>query len=85
MCRLSRWEVSKPLPVMIAECEIPPLLRDRLYADFREDYDGALQSVIAVINQPAGAFALELLRPSIEPVAAQVAEQGGVHQDLIAR
>lgn len=37
------------LPLLIEECEIPLLLRDKLFADFRTDYDKGLRSVLDAI------------------------------------
>ena len=39
------------LPVLIDDCEIPPLLRDRVYADFRSDYDAGLAALLGVLEQ----------------------------------
>ena len=39
------------LPVLIEDCEIPFLLRDRVYADFRTDYDLGLNSLLKVFQQ----------------------------------
>ena len=40
------------LPIMLADCQLPGFLRDRLYADFRDpdDYDNALQKLLASIG-----------------------------------
>jgi hypothetical protein len=40
------------LPILLADCEIPGFLRDRLYADFRDpaDYDGALKKLLASVG-----------------------------------
>ena len=37
------------LPVLIEDCEIPLFLRDKLYADFRHDFDGGLQTILESI------------------------------------
>ena len=34
------------LPVLLEDCQIPLFLRDKLYADFREDFDEGLRSVL---------------------------------------
>ena len=39
------------LPVRIDDSIAPPLLRDRLYADFRHDYQAGLRSLVEVFNQ----------------------------------
>lgn len=36
------------LPILIEDCEIPPLLAHRRYADFRTDYDSALQELLSL-------------------------------------
>src|SRR6516162_9728741 len=35
------------LPVLLEDCELPMLLRDRLYADFRTDFNVGLQTLLA--------------------------------------
>lgn len=46
------------LPVLIEDCEIPLFLRDKMYADFRKDYDKGISDVLdgiaAVINADQG-------------------------------
>jgi hypothetical protein len=46
------------LPVVIEDCEIPLFLRDKMYADFRMDFDFGLQAVLdgiaKVINADQG-------------------------------
>jgi len=39
------------LPLLVEDCEIPSLLKDRLYADFRRDYGRGLQSLLRVLKQ----------------------------------
>jgi hypothetical protein len=39
------------LPVLIEDCELPTLLRDRVYADFRGDFEVGLQRLLAVFQQ----------------------------------
>src|SRR5438094_511870 len=38
------------IPVLLADCEIPPLLSHRRFADFRQDYDGALSELLSLWN-----------------------------------
>jgi TIR domain len=38
------------LPVLLEDCELPMLLRDRLYADFRADFDVGLQALLAAFE-----------------------------------
>ncbi|MEZ6031992.1 MAG: toll/interleukin-1 receptor domain-containing protein [Planctomycetaceae bacterium] len=49
------------LPAIIKDCEIPTLLKDRIYADFRSDFDIGLNGLLRVLKQES-ATAL-----SIEP------------------
>ena len=39
------------LPTLMEDCEIPELLRDRVYADFRKSYERGLASLFAVFAQ----------------------------------
>ncbi len=39
------------LPVLIEDCELPTLLKDRVYADFRHDFNTGLQKLLAVFGQ----------------------------------
>lgn len=45
------------LPVLIGDCEIPPFLRDKLYADFRLDYDAGLQALMRRLQVLSSAVA----------------------------
>lgn len=40
------------LPLLVEECDIPLFLRDKKYADFREDYSSGLAQLIAAIKPP---------------------------------
>ena len=39
------------LPVLIEDCEVPMLLKDRLYADFRHGFKVGLEQLLAVFDQ----------------------------------
>ena len=39
------------LPILIDNCEIPTSLDDRLYADFRQDFDFGLNKIIQVVGR----------------------------------
>src|SRR6516162_2150465 len=39
------------LPVLIEDCELPSLLKDRVYADFRRDFNAGLQKLRALFEQ----------------------------------
>ena len=40
------------LPLLIADCEIPPFLRDKLYADFRASYAAGLELLLRRLAPP---------------------------------
>ena len=40
---------AKIIPVLLQECSIPPLLKDKVYADFRHDYSAGLMSLLRVV------------------------------------
>ena len=37
------------LPLLIEDCVIPPFLRDKLYADFRRNFDEGLRAVLEAV------------------------------------
>lgn len=39
------------LPIVIDNCKIPLLLRDKLYADFRTDFGSGLKQILAVVGK----------------------------------
>src|ERR1041385_6830719 len=41
------------LPVLKEDCDVPPLLADRVYADFRRDYEAGLKGLLSVLEQEA--------------------------------
>ena len=41
------------LPLMFKDCNLPPLLAHRRYADFRSDYDSALSELLDVLGKDA--------------------------------
>jgi hypothetical protein len=41
------------LPLLSETCEIPVFLRDKKYADFRENYRGGLHELLAVFHRPS--------------------------------
>lgn len=43
----------KILPVLIDDCDVPVFLREKLYADFRTDYENGLQMLREAIVRPA--------------------------------
>ncbi len=45
------------IPIKIDDCDVPVLLRDRVYADFRTDYDKGLNSLLAVFEQESKSIA----------------------------
>jgi HEAT repeat protein len=40
------------LPLLIAECNLPPFLKDRKYADFRDSYESGLGALLARVASP---------------------------------
>lgn len=46
------------LPVLIEDCEVPPLLRHRRYADFRADYERGLADLAGVWGKDRGAVSV---------------------------
>ena len=34
------------MPILLQDCQIPLFLREKLYADFRSDFDAGLQTVL---------------------------------------
>lgn len=38
------------LPIVIDDCKLPLLVRDKLYADFRNDFDDGMKKLLAVIS-----------------------------------
>jgi hypothetical protein len=45
------------LPVLIEDCELPTLLKDRVYADFRYAFNDGLQKLLAVFEQEGESIA----------------------------
>jgi len=52
------------LPLLIDPCEVPLLLRDKLYADFREDFDIGMQQLLQtfLVDPHIGGHNLETVR-----------------------
>lgn len=53
MRQLAREEIVI-LPVLIADCDLPPLLADLKYADFRHSFERGLEALIAAIRSREG-------------------------------
>lgn len=68
------------LPIMLADCQIPGFLRDRLYADFRDlgDYDNALRRLLASIG-------VEITKGQKATIADPFAERLGRVRNFYAR
>ena len=54
MARQYENDNVRVLPVLFADCAVPPLLRDILYADFRNDFESGYSSLLAAIRQNRG-------------------------------
>jgi len=52
------------LPVLYRDCQIPPLLRDRRYADFRTDYQAGLRSLLEVFGQESVVVSVPAIPPT---------------------
>lgn len=39
------------LPILLEDCEIPLLLKDKLYVDFREDFDAGFKKILSVVSK----------------------------------
>ncbi len=63
------------LPVLIEDCEIPPLLKDRLYADFRSDYNSALKVLIEVLSQETPVFSAMLPEKEYRSITVKYPEK----------
>lgn len=48
-------ERAPVIPVLIENCQIPTFLNDRLYADFRRNYDEGLQTVLQAVARVTSA------------------------------
>jgi hypothetical protein len=56
-------ETAPVVPVLIEDCPIPPFLQDRLYADFRTNFDQGLQTVLQAIASVTSATQARLETP----------------------
>lgn len=54
------------LPVLVETCEIPIFLRDKLYADFRSDFDVGLKRVVESVARIANASAGRIDAPTYD-------------------
>ena len=54
------------VPILLKDCAVPPLLRDRLYADFRTDYDEGLGSLRSVLEQESETVEAVVANPPVE-------------------
>ena len=51
------------LPVLMEDCEIPLFLKDKLYADFRKDFDAGLAAVLEAIARVTSASLVRVDSP----------------------
>lgn len=51
------------LPVLLEDCEVPPLLKHRRYADFRSDYDHGLGELLGVWGKDREASVAAVNKP----------------------
>lgn len=47
-----------PIPVLVEDCDIPPLLNHWRFADFREGYEANLEELLDVFRRDAQAAEL---------------------------
>ena len=83
---------TKVIPLLLRDCEIPPLLRSKLYADFRdtEAFEQTFSKLLAAIFEvpvssvrpPKGEDATPSALGSIDPAAADSAELREMVNDL---
>jgi len=46
------------IPVLVEDCDVPPLLNHRRFADFRKDYEAGLEELLEVFGRDAKAAEL---------------------------
>jgi hypothetical protein len=61
------------LPVLIEDCELPQLLKDRVYADFRRDFNAGLRKLLAVFEQEGESAAN--VAPGVASTAGRCSEK----------
>jgi hypothetical protein len=54
------------LPVLVEDCQIPVFLRDKLYADFRSDFDAGLEKILESVARISNASTGRIDAPSYE-------------------
>jgi hypothetical protein len=52
------------LPVLLEDCEIPLFLRDKLYADFRTDFDAGLRTILEAVAKVTNEWQSRLETPT---------------------
>jgi guanylate kinase len=72
------FEKPRILPLLAEDAEIPPLLRDKLYADFREDFNRGFDQLMAVPG-----FLHDLNSSQATKLLIVLAGPSGVGKDVI--
>ncbi len=73
------------LPVLKETCDIPPLLKDRVYADFRTSYEAGLGALLSVFEQETNSGASLLKTAGATVTAAQSAAGGDECPAVLSR
>ncbi|MBA4189808.1 MAG: toll/interleukin-1 receptor domain-containing protein [Planctomycetaceae bacterium] len=51
------------LPVMLEDCEMPMFLREKLYADFRKDFDAGLSTILEAVARVTNEWRARITEP----------------------
>lgn len=69
------------LPILLEDCEIPPLLKPKKYADFRKNYShGLLQILSVILDKPE--LLKEIDRDPLNPYYFQFVQLGGKYKEF---
>lgn len=69
------------LPLVIEDCDIPPLLSDKIYADFRENYSSGLNRLLDVF--PGRLFPSGISIPDRKALPANVRMENVITTNII--
>src|SRR5712691_1039626 len=75
-------ECVKVLPLLIENCEIPGFLRDKLYADFRGNYQRGLSELLHRLK-PLDYLPASYNRESLELYLSEEALKAGLEQKIL--
>lgn len=76
----------KVLPAVIADCELPPMLADKLYADFRHSYYRGLRALLAALQPEVYKHEKFIRKEAIEIAHRELGEliENGSRDKLVA-